>query len=267
MTAARLLPAAAPGHGQLDYALARLHHRLARIPGEGAWAQLAPLVDYHHYLDAAARQPLADWLGGLSREADVHGLEQALRQRHVEELRRVAGWLPPAYAPLLRWCEYLPYLDFAGFLQRREPAPEWMQADPRLAAWLEGREAGVLAELLGGQGAAAGQGRRGAGGRHRVNRHWLAGFWRRLPEALAVLRADARFRHLLEAVVEGHPLHEAGLAPESRTLPRLLREAHHQVMQAPLAALYPLLVHWLLLRLRAELVPRRLDLKLAGEVA
>lgn len=267
MTAARLLPAAAPGHGQLDYALARLHHRLARIPGEGAWAQLAPLVDYHHYLDAAARQPLADWLGGLSREADVHGLEQALRQRHVEELRRVAGWLPPAYAPLLRWCEYLPYLDFAGFLQRREPAPEWMQADPRLAAWLEGREAGVLAELLGGQGAAAGQGRRGAGGRHRVNRHWLAGFWRRLPEALAVLRTDTRFRRLLEAVVEGHPLHEAGLPPEDRTLPRLLREAHRQVMQAPLAALYPLLVHWLLLRLRAELVPRRLNLKPAGEVA
>ena len=267
MTAARLLPATAPGHGQLDYALARLHHRLGRIPGETVWAQLAPLVDYHHYLDAAARQPLADWLGGLAREADVHGLEQALRQRHVEELRRVAGWLPPAYAPLLRWCEYLPYLDFAGFLQRREPAPAWMQADPRLAAWLEGREAGVLAELLGGQGAAVGQGRRGAGGRHRVNRHWLAGFWCRLPEALAVLRADARFRHLLEAVVEGHPLHEAGLAPESRTLPRLLREAHHRVMQAPLAALYPLLVHWLLLRLRAELVPRRLDLKPAGEAA
>ncbi|HDP88556.1 MAG TPA: hypothetical protein ENN42_01125 [Thioalkalivibrio sp.] len=249
------LALARASHGQIDYALARIHHRIARLPSEAAWGVLAPVAGYAHYLDAA-RPTLEYWLRGLGREADVHALEQALRLRFVEELARLAGWLPPAFAPLLHWCGHLPYLDFISFLHRRESAPAWMHDDPRLAAWLGETDAdlGALQRDLDDQSLAR------DAGRHRVVRNWLDGFRPRLPDGLSPLAEDARFNALLTAVLEGHPVHEAGISAEARVQPRLLREAHRHMMQATLVPVYVLLAYWVLLRLRAELAPRNLGL-------
>ena len=238
------------GYGQLDYALSRIHGLLGRVPPESTWAALSPLERLAHFIETATRQGLAYWLEGVRAGGGVHEIETSLRLRYREEMNRVGRWAPAAYRPLLDWFAVLPYLDFVGYLHRGEPPHSWMQADGVLAAWLaEGEDARVLAELMHGLDS------RGAA-RHRVGQNWLAGVYARLPDAIATLAEDRRFNTLLRGVVESHPVHDAGLPPEERTERQLLRAAHRSIMTPPLIAFYGLLAHWLLLRLRSELVVR-----------
>ena len=248
---------ASSGYGQLDYALARIHGRLARVPGESVWTALAPLERYDHYVDAAGQQGMGYWVQGLRRDADVHELEAALRRRFDEEMRRLRDWTPPGFDALLRWCALLPYLGFVGYLYRRETPQPWMREDPVLAGWLaSGPAAGALVELQRGLDSAR--------ARHQVIANWVAGLLSRLPGALQGLADDRTFTGLVHAVADGHPMHEAGTPPERRGERRLLRAVHRHIMAPALVPLYALLVHWVLLRLRGELVPRLTSLERRG---
>jgi hypothetical protein len=238
------------GYGQLDYALSRIHGLLGRVPPESTWATLSPIENITHFVESATKHGLGYWLEGIRADGSVHEIEAALRQRYRDELSRVGHWAPAAFQPLLDWFAVLPYLDFVGYLHRGEPAHSWMQSDPVLAAWgAEGEGAGVLAELMHGLDS-------GGSGRHRVGQNWLAGVDARLPGEIAALAEERRFNALVRLMVEAHPVHDAGLPAEQRVERTLLREAHRRIMTPPLIPLYGLLVYWLLLRLRSELVIR-----------
>lgn len=237
------------GYGQLDYSLSRIHGLLGRLPHESSWTALSPIERQEHFLDAAGKQQFGYWLGEVRAGHNVHEIETALRLRYRHEMMRVQHWAPTEFQPLLEWFGLLPYLDFVGYLHRGESTLHWMQADDVLAGWIAtGGATGSLAQLQ--RGLETGH------GRHRVGRNWLDGLWSRLPPELEGLAEDRRFGALLRLMVEAHPVHDAGRPAEQGVHRQLLREAHRRVMTPPLIPLYAMLAHWLLLRLRGELVVR-----------
>ena len=239
------------GYGQIDYALTRIRGQLPHIPQETQWQRLALVDSYPHFLDAANQQGLGYWVASLARDAPVHAVEIALRARYQAELDTLAGWLPGAYAELLDWCGLLPYLDFVGHLYRGDAAFAWMRLDPVLESWAatDANRIEALLELQSGLDQHH--------ARHVVSRNWLSGFFRRLPGEMYAFGSARETRSLLHCVVNSHPLHETG-EREDGCQARLLRLAHRHGMSPPLVPLYTLLVYWMLLRLRGELVPRAL---------
>lgn len=242
-------PSILTSYGQLEYALSRIHAVLGRFPTESAWGTLTPIARFDHLLSAAAKQGFSEWLVGIRAGATVHEVEGALRQRYRNEMLRVGRWAPASYRPLLDWFALLPYLDFVGYLHRGERPREWMQDDTLLSDWLSSAEGiddlGILQKGLNEER-----------GRHRVAKNWMQELYSRLPEDLEFLEGDRRFKSVLQAMVEGHPIHDFGVPLEQRIERRLWLEAHRSNMTPRLIPAYAMLVYWLLMRLRSELVTR-----------
>lgn len=238
--------------GSLEFAHARLCARLGERADESVWRRIEVVRDVSGVLEIVRASSLAPCVAGVGPVPDAHALEIAARRRWRVLVDEVAGWMPPAWAPAVRWCAALVDLPACAALGRREPLPTWLTEDPVLHGLTGAGDAGdpALAALV----------RAGAGDPRRVRSAWQAQWCARLPAPLTAYPLLQRLVQVLEAHAErfahAHPADawalRRGLAARALLL---FRRAGVDPAQAfaflALAALdYE--------RLRGELVPRAL---------
>jgi hypothetical protein len=64
--------------------------------------------------------------------SSVHAIELGLREQLRRLIEEVAGWLPQAWAPAVRWPRVLIDLPALTHLMQGYPVPAWMHQDPAL---------------------------------------------------------------------------------------------------------------------------------------
>jgi hypothetical protein len=119
--------------GSFEYALPRMHSRLAQRPGQGAWAAIEQARAITPIIDALRETSLATLIRSLTPAPDLHTVDQAARHAWSQAVADAVAWLPPAWSPAISWCGLLHKLPALAHLARgREPAA-WMRADAVLA--------------------------------------------------------------------------------------------------------------------------------------
>ena len=138
---------------RLPYAQARLQARHGRRPTDDRWRLLEATADLAGYLQAARSTSLRPWVVHLAGDADPHRIERSLRRDWTAYVSEVAGWVPQAWRPPVRWLATLPYLPFFVHLARGRSAHGWMLDDPVMAglaqADAERRSEALAASALG----------------------------------------------------------------------------------------------------------------------
>jgi hypothetical protein len=145
-----------------EYALARLHARLAWRASEPSWQRLHAARSLPALLDAARSTTLAPYVAGIAANATLLQIDLAFQTQLRSRIDEVAGWLPAPWQPAVRWTATL--IDLPAQLhkqhegssahpieggpaeapaaehgaQRAKPAPVRQPAPihPALAAWL-----------------------------------------------------------------------------------------------------------------------------------
>lgn len=135
--------------GSFEYALPRMHSRLARRPGQGAWAAIEQARTIAPIIDALRETSLAALILSLTPVPDLHTVDQAARHAWSQTVTDAVAWMPPAWSPAISWCGLLEKLPALAYLARgREPAP-WMRTDPVLAAACNAPAGDAMAALSG----------------------------------------------------------------------------------------------------------------------
>ena len=118
--------------GSLEYASARMHARLARMPDEPDWSRLEHARDLEGVLEAARGSSLAAITAALDARSDAHRIDATVREAWDRLLVECARWWPGEWSSALAWCGAIPRLDAVSALARGERPAPWMARD----AWL-----------------------------------------------------------------------------------------------------------------------------------
>lgn len=238
--------------GSLEFAYARLCARFGERADETVWRRIEVVRDVAGVLEIVRASSLAPYVAGIGTDIEAHALESAARRHWRALVSEIAGWMPVAWQPAVRWCAVLVDLPVFVALGRKESLPAWLADDPVLRGLVEGGQSAnrAYAALV----------RAGAGDAQRVRAAWRAHWLASLPEPLSAHPLLQRLVQMLEE--HGHRFahaHPADAWPLRRGLAArvilLFRRAGVDPAQAfaflTLAALdYE--------RLRGELVPRAL---------
>jgi hypothetical protein len=242
------------------YIQARLQARHGRRLDERAWARFAAFRDTHAFLDSVRQTSLAGFSRNLSADQSLHDMERILRAEWHRYVREVGQWHSTAWRPAFDWLSVLPLVPAVEHLAGGGSFLPWMEAEPALAAAIEGTahsrtgkslpaESALLREMI-DQSAEADP-----------STAWADEFMRRVPSETdrRALRKEARkaFRSL--------EIREIGAQELETSCSRVFRKNTQSVL-AGLAHLG--LVAGDLLRLRGELALRSaLPRHLSGEAA
>lgn len=245
------------------YAQARIQARYGQRPSEAAWRQLDGTGDFVLYLEHARASKLGPWVANFSASTKAHDIEARLRAGMCALIGEVAGWLPHAWGPAVRWTVHLTTLSALLHLSRGGEVQPWMRHDEGLAPLLaassaasSSRFAGVPASIA--QALAQGDWLLDA---------WLAE-WRRLWPPVG--ERERRSLERLASMVRSHLRDFAHIAREHawelrRTLEQKLSLLFRCIAFEPAAAfVYLALVALDLERLRAALVGRALYPQVRG---
>lgn len=94
-------PRAAPD--SFEYALARLHARLAWRASEPTWQRLHAARSVPALLDVARSTTLAPYVAGIAANATLLQTDLAFQTQLRGRIDEVAGWLPAPWQPAARW--------------------------------------------------------------------------------------------------------------------------------------------------------------------
>jgi hypothetical protein len=140
---ARDTPRAAPDG--FEYALARLHARLAWRASEPTWQRLHAARSLPALLDVARSTTLAPYVAGIAANASLLQIDLAFQTQLRSRIDEVAGWLPAPWQPAVRWTATL--IDLPAQLHKQHEGGSAQHAQlaavrqpalvhPALAAWL-----------------------------------------------------------------------------------------------------------------------------------
>jgi hypothetical protein len=160
--------------GSLEYAYARLSARYGNRPDELAWRRIEMMREFGAMLETARTSPLGSWLADIGPDADMHGIEHALRAHLRERIAAIATWMPPAWHASIEWCAALIDLPVLQHLARGGAPPHWLHDEPLRAALRDGAP-------LRGEAGAASLLATGMPDPDRVGKLWRAEWQRRLP--------------------------------------------------------------------------------------
>jgi len=202
--------------GSLEFAQARLQSRHGERASEAAWQRLETAREFGALLEAARASPLRPWLVGITTPGEPHRIETVLRAQWRAAVAEVAGWMPAAWQPAVRWCALWPDLPVLQHLARGGAPAAWMGDDPDYGA--------LCAAPAAERAAAVAAGRFGALARawpvpESIARAWHAEWQRRLPQPLG--GADDSLRQVADTLRE----HGAAFAAAAPGTGWLLRRA------------------------------------------
>jgi len=115
--------------GSLEYAQARLQARNSQRPDESVWRRIEVIREFAPMLEAARSSALRPWLVGLTAGSGAHEIESTLRSHWRALVEEVAGWLPGAWQPAVRWCGPVPDLPVLQHLAGGGAPLAWMRSD------------------------------------------------------------------------------------------------------------------------------------------
>jgi hypothetical protein len=136
--------------GNVDYAQARVQSQYGARPHSSDWRRLEASHDLGQYLEGARGSIFGPWIAGIDRSRDVHTIERTLRAAWRHYVATVAGWHPRCWQAWLTWLEWLPSLGLIAQLERADPKPPWLQADPLLGATGRGTALAVFEPAITG---------------------------------------------------------------------------------------------------------------------
>lgn len=119
--------------GSLEFALARLHARLARRPPAAAWRGIARSRETIPVLDLIRGTTLAPLAAPLAAAPDLHALDRVARDSWRAMLDETRRWMPPEWDRAIAWCGSLACVPALAHLALAGRAPAWMATDPDLA--------------------------------------------------------------------------------------------------------------------------------------
>lgn len=117
-------PRAAPDG--IEYALARLHARLAWRASAPTWQRLHAARSLPALLDVARSTTLAPYVAGVAANATLLQIDLAFQTQLRSRIDEVAGWLPAPWQPAARWTATL--LDLPAQLHERHERSSSHQA-------------------------------------------------------------------------------------------------------------------------------------------
>lgn len=220
-------------HGNLDYAVARLHARSGFRMRPEQWQRIGSARSLGGVLDGLRASAAGAWAEGIGVGSDVHQIEHRLRTRYRAHLDELVRWSDPCWQPALQWCRLL--IDLPALRQAvRQRQAEALPAEFRCL--VSRSEAGAHAD---------------------VEQVWL----RHLRQRLPALDADTcRALERLQQTLEAHRQRFSQLAPGNGWAEReaLQRELSTQLRRSPLDPIQLLIWVVLLLldyeRVRGELL-------------
>lgn len=249
-------PSAMAGAGDIAYVAARVQARLAGWPGEVEWSRLNPIDALNHYLDNARQGPLAGWLTEVQAKQDVHTLQAQLRVQLLARLTELQHWSPAELQAALRWCQWLPYLEPLASLLDGQPSQSWMYHDPVLHDLLD-EQGQLLSDRLPSRAPAnllppAGHG-------STLMMLWQSSLFNLVGEDIRETLRRGPLARAMTAIGSAHPLFNLTESGQALAVEGELRRFIHVDPARPsLLLAYALMLYWLFLRLRSELVMRRL---------
>jgi hypothetical protein len=120
--------------GSLEFALARMHARLARRLGPAAWSGIEQARAIAPILEFVRGSTLADVAKPFAAAHDLHALDRAARDAWAATIAEAAAWMPGGFASALVWCRVLALLPALVHLARHDDAPAWMASDSELSS-------------------------------------------------------------------------------------------------------------------------------------
>jgi len=249
-----------------DYGYVRAAARLATRPDERTWRQLRAARSLLAAVDLLRASSAAPCVAAVTAGSGVD-VEPALRQHLRLRIRETASWAPPLWREALRFTEVLLDLPALQLLLTEPVLPDWLHAEPRLAAYaapdLPSRRARLAASPLAPFAAAveaAGclpPARRGSQRLlHPLLELWCERWVRTWPPCPAAEReALQRLLRTVRAHVEAFAELPLDAADSSREhlAERLRRQMHDAAAQPAALFAYLLLLALDLERLRGEL--------------
>jgi hypothetical protein len=115
------------------YAQARVQARLGERLSETGWRALESTLGLPQYLASVRNTSLARYVQHFSAALTPHAIERSLRDDWRAEVEAVSHWVPDAWAPVVAWAAWLPYLDTLASLTGGGTVLPWMQADAVLS--------------------------------------------------------------------------------------------------------------------------------------
>jgi hypothetical protein len=242
------------------FAQARLQARHGAMPDEHAWRALEASRTASHYVALARKGPLARWVDGIGDDADVHGVEYALRARWRRYVDEVARWQAPAWREATRWFGALAELPLAAGLLRGAARARAAWPDLPADADAAAKAVALRSAGLGPLAAASTE-----GGSQALAAAWLAEWNRRLPAGAA---ADPAIGHSAELLLPRLRDNGEGRSAGSELLRRALVKLFRRHAFSPAAVYAHLaLVALDVERLRGGVTARRLASAARGEAA
>jgi hypothetical protein len=104
--------------GSFEFALARMHARLARRLGPAAWAGIEQARAIAPILELVRGSTLVEVAKPFAAARDLHALDRAARKAWAATITEAAAWMPPAFAPALMWCRVLAHMPALVHLAR-----------------------------------------------------------------------------------------------------------------------------------------------------
>ncbi|MCA3219977.1 MAG: hypothetical protein ING59_15775 [Burkholderiales bacterium] len=246
--ALRNTPRAAPDG--FEYALARLHARLAWRASEPTWQRLHAARSLPALLDVARSTTLAPYVAGIVVAATLPQIDLAFQTQLRGRIDEVAGWMPAPWQPAARWTASL--IDLPARLREQHERGSSHQAHSALDP-VPGIEHGVhhRSTALSGQPASP----------HPALAAWLHTWQQRWPSNCTALAAwSRRLAADLTALAAAEPATAPALREQLAT--RLAGDLHARAAPpqiAPFAFLALLALD--LKRLRGECMRARLTME------
>lgn len=125
-------------HGAGDYALARLHARMASGMRGEDWRRLGSARGTVAVLALLRTSAAERWATGLSGGEDPHRIEASLRERFRERTGEIARWADPCWQAALAWCGQL--VDLNPTDGEGDPAAAWLAELQRRVPPLAGND-------------------------------------------------------------------------------------------------------------------------------
>jgi hypothetical protein len=243
---------------EFSYVQARIQARYGSRVSDSVWQHLAGLQGLSAYLEEARATTLAPWVGGFSRVSDTHDIEQGIRGYFQTSVSEVAGWVPEAWRPTVKWASWLPDLPLMQHLLNGREIPAWARRSPHMASYLPGPGTDVREGIILAGGEALVQAWEQG---EPLDRAWSA-HWRASWPACG--RQQRRNLHALVALLQAHRSEFAGLGVNrSGMARRILQGQVHRLfrrclLQPATVFTYLCLIAIDLERLRMALVDRAL---------
>lgn len=91
--------------GSLEFALARMHARLAKRPQEATWAAIEEARGLAPALEAAQGTTLEPLVAALPASPTLHDIDRAARAAWSAQVAEALGWMPAPWREAIAWCD------------------------------------------------------------------------------------------------------------------------------------------------------------------